>query len=182
MKIKYVMLGVLFIGLVIGSILMFRANNYVFQITTSQYQLAYPLKLLQYNYNVGIDTICFMDYKRPEAQKLDVYAEIGGVGTLGSPEAMGKYNHSYLVNKKQIKGKIPTYQYLLQRDPPKGTGLSQMYTESHVYLVMNATLVYDIWFRTDYVSEDDLLKIAQTFKPINFSKDFTTVSKTGGSQ
>jgi hypothetical protein len=181
MKIKYFIFGTLIIiGLVIGSVLLFRANNNVFRITTSQYQLTYPLKLLQYNYSVGNDMIGFMDYKRPEAEKADVYAEIGGVGILGSPEAMGKYNNHYdLLSKKEVKGKIPTYQYLFESQIP---GFTQTYKESHVYLVMSDTLVYDIWFRTDYVSEDELLKIAQTFKPINLQKDSTSTAKTDGSQ
>ena len=109
-------------------------------------------------------------------------ALIGGVDTLGSPEAMGKYNHCYLVSKKEIKGKIPTYQYLLQRDYPMATGFTHMYTESHVYLVMNADHVYDIYFRTDYISEDELLKIARTFKTVNLSEDSTATAETDGSQ
>lgn len=182
MKIKYFILGVLVIGLVIASVLVFSTNKNDFNITANQFQITFPFELTQYTHVVGRNMISFSDYNRPEAKKGDVYAEIGGIRTLGSPEAMGKYNHSYLVSKKEVKGKIPTYQYLLQRDPPKGSGSSQMYTESHVYLVLNANLVYDIWFRTDYVSEDELLKIARTFKPINLQKDPTTTAKADGSQ
>ncbi len=57
-----------------------------------------------------------------------------------------------------------------------------MYTESHVYLVMNARLVYDVWFRTDYVSEDELVKIAQTFKSADLQENSATAAKTDGSQ
>lgn len=57
-----------------------------------------------------------------------------------------------------------------------------MYTESYVYLVMNARLVYDVWFRTDYVSEDELLKIAQTFKSADLQENSAAAAKTDGSQ
>ncbi len=185
MKIKYLIPGALFIGLVIAVVLIFNTNKNDFNITSNTFQLTYPLKLTKYTYVVGNDALTFFDYNRPEAKNGVVDAvdvEIGGVATLGSPEGMGKYNHSYLVSKKEVKGKIPMYQYLLQRDPPKGSGLSQMYTESHVYLVMNARLVYDVWFRTDYVSEDELVKIAQTFKSADLQENSATAAKTDGSQ
>ena len=150
-------------------------------ITSNQFQITYPFELTKYIYRVRVDELAFLDYNRPEAKEGDDCEVIGGIDKLGTPEAMGKYNHSYLVSKKEVKGKILTYQYLLQFDS-KGTDPNQLITQSHVYLVMNDKLVYDIWFRTDYISEDKLLEIAQTFKLINIPNDLTTTAKTGESQ
>jgi hypothetical protein len=151
-------------------------------ITANQFQITYPFELTKYTYCVGVDELSFMDYNRPEAEINDVYDVIGGVDILGTLDGMGKYNHSNLLSKKEIKGKIPTYQYLLLRDAPKGTDPTKKYTESHVYLVINDKLIYNIWFLTDYVSEDKLLEIAQTFKLINIPNESTTTAKTDESE
>lgn len=151
------------------------------EITANQFQITYPFELTKYTYRVVVDELAFLDYNRLEAKEGDDCEVIGGIDKLGTPEAMGKYNHSYLVSKKEVKGIIPTYQYLLQFDS-KGTDPNQLITQSHVYLIMNDKLVYDIWFRTDYISEDKLLEIAQTFKLINIQNDSTTTAKAGESQ